>query len=389
MTKQLALVGFAFAALAAFADAPSISNVKAQQRYPWNGLVDIDYTITGDASGLDVSILVKDLQNDKEYTPTQFLAAPPTGVGTHRATWDMTAEGVNVVSTNIIVTVSLVRGTLPPAGLYCVIDLSGGSSASSYPVSYLDAVPSGGWTDTYKTTNIVLRRIEPGTFMMGGSVETTITKAFYIGVFEVTQKQYELVMGSNPSTEFTGDARPVESVSYDDIRGASDGSGWPASASVDGDSFLGKIRSRTGLNFDLPTEAQWEYACRAGTTSMYNNGGSSENDLKTLGRYYGNATDGRGGYNTAHTRVGSYLPNAWGLYDMHGNVGEWCLDWQGSIAGGDDPKGSLSGSDRVNRGGSWNYYVATDCGSSYRSSVYPAYKYITLGFRLAIAVSNQ
>ena len=376
-----AVVAVAMAA-GAFADAPTISNVKAQQRYPWNGLVDIDYTITGDTTGLGVSILVKDLQNNKEYKPTKFMEALPTVAGTHRVTWSMTAEGVNVVSTNIIVTVSLVRGsaTTPTGGgLYCVIDLSGGASASTYPVSYLTEAPSGGWTDEYKTAKLVLRKIDAGTFMMGDSKSTTITKPFYIGVFEVTQKQYEFVMGSNPSS-CKGDARPVENVSYDDIRGSSAGSAWPALVMVDGDSFLGKIQSRTGFNLDLPTEAQWEYACRAGTTSTYNNGGSTVDDLKTLGRYSDNKSDGRGGY-SQHTTVGSYAPNAWGLYDMHGNVFEWCLDWYGTLAGGNDPKGATSGSGRVHRGGGWGA-VASRCSSSFRYGYPPSDKFDAYGFRL-------
>ena len=224
-----------------------------------------------------------------------------------------------------------------------------------------------------------MRKINAGTFMMGGSKSTTITKPFYIGVFEVTQKQYELVMGSNPSA-YKGDTRPVEYVSYDMIRGSSAGSGWPTSATVDGDSFLGKIQSRTGLNLDLPTEAQWEYACRAGTTSTYNNGGSTVDDLELLGRYSGNQNDGRGGY-SLHTVVGSYAPNTWGLYDMHGNVWERCLDWFGTLAGGTDPKGATSGSNRVTRGGSWDF-DASGCTSSHRLYDPSNWRSDDVGFRL-------
>ena len=282
-----------------------------------------------------------------------------------------------------VVSVAMATGAMLGARaaekLYCVIDLSGGPDSTSYPVSYVSSVPSGGWNDEYKTTKLVLRRIEPGTFMMCGTVETTITKPFYIGVFEVTQKQYELVMGSNPSA-YNGDARPVEQVSYNDIRGSSDGAGWPESSAVDENSFLGKMVSRTGLSLDLPTEAQWEYACRAGTTSTYNNGGSTEDDLKTLGRYSGNTSDGRGGY-SQHTTVGSYAPNAWGLYDMHGNVWEWCLDWHGTLAGGNDPKGATSGSGRVQRGGSW-LHDAASCTSSYRNGDDPSDGIGIFGFRL-------
>lgn len=153
---------------------------------------------------------------------------------------------------------------------------------------------------------------------------------------------------------------------------------------VDENTFIGRLQAKTGLNFDLPTESQWEYACRAGTTSYYNNGGASDNDLKQLGRYSNNTSDGRGGY-SEHTVVGSYSPNAWGLYDMHGNVSEWCLDWHGTI--NSDPMtdflGAASGSRRVLRGGGWDYVISRYCGSSDRSGSYPGLRYSSYGFRLS------
>ena len=284
--------------------------------------------------------------------------------GTHSIVWDMAADGLDFISSNVVITVMC---DITPA-TYCVIDLSAGSSASSYPITYLGAPPSGGFNvDAYKTTKLVLRRIEPGTFMMGGQYQTTLTKPYYIGIFEMTQKQYQLVTGNNPSGH-TGDKRPVEQVMYNSIRGSSNGAKWPLSAAVDSSSFMGKVRSKTGLDFDLPTEAQWEYACRAGTTSDYNNGGDSENDIKLLGRYDGDKYDGKGGYSSYHTTVGSYLPNAWGLYDMHGNVSEWCLDWDGDLTQPlSDPKGPSSGSRRVMRGGAWSYHYSA-CRSSSRLS---------------------
>jgi formylglycine-generating enzyme required for sulfatase activity len=175
---------------------------------------------------------------------------------------------------------SVASGRASSNALYCVIDLSAGPKASKYPVSYLAAEPKGGFnTDEYKTTKLVLRRIEPGKFLVDGKLGVTLTKSFYCGIFEVTQKQYELVTGGNPS-ERKGDTRPVEQVSWNMVRGDSSTCDWPSSVKVDPNSFMGKIQARTGLNFDLPTEAQWEYACRAGTTSRYNNGGDSEADLK-------------------------------------------------------------------------------------------------------------
>ena len=259
---------------------------------------------------------------------------------------------------------------------YLVIDLSGGPNAASYPVSNLTDIPSGGWTDEYKTTKLVLRRIDPGTFTMGapsGEVgrqtdetqhQVTLTYPYYIGVFELTQRQWELVMGTRPSA-FSNTVcyatRPVESISYNQIRGADLGKWWPQMNAVDEASFMGKLRAKTGRLFDLPTEAQWEYACRAGTTTALNSGknlsapASVDANMAEVGRYYYNS----GAYNNSYdyngstdetgtAKVGSYLPNAWGLYDMHGNVGEQCLDWyQANIANdATDPVGPETGAGR-------------------------------------------
>lgn len=215
------------------------------------------------------------------------------------------------------------------AELYCVVDLSPGPDAESYPVTYMKKPPDGGFNaDEYKTTKLVLRRIDPGTFKMCGKYKVTLSKPYYIGIFEVTLPQYYLVTGiGDKSNRNTFPAHPK---SYDTIRGPSSEKeyNWPNSSKVAPNTFMGRIRARTGLDFDLPTEAQWEFACRAGTKSDYNNGGSSESDLKKLGRYKGNQSDGKGEGKTV-APVGSYLPNAWGLYDMHGNVCEWCLDYWG------------------------------------------------------------
>ena len=373
-------------------EVPKVSNVKARQRYPWNGLVDIDYTISGDASGLSVLITMKDGATGKSYTPTKFHEVLPTSEGSHRVTWSTEAEGLtSLVTSRMIATVSLMRVADAPVatdGTYLVIDLSGGPTSITYPVSYLNSVPNGGvWPDEYKTSKLVLRKIPAGKVK-----GISITKPFYCGVFEVTQRQYELVMGENP-TQYRGDKRAVENVPYDTIRGSSAGAGWPGSAAVDETSFMGKIRARTALlTLDLPTESQWEYACRAGTTSDYNNGGSTEADLRTLGRFYGNQDDGRGGYSSGPTTVGSYAPNNWGLYDMHGNVYEWCLDWLDSSGrwsqtpiSGTDLKGPTSGEGRVIRGGCWSVQNAGVCSSSQRDCATPSYQkgvYCLYGFRL-------
>ena len=254
-----------------------------------------------------------------------------------------------------------------PRPLYMSIDLSGGTGVSSYPVTYLSAVPSGGWTDEHKTTKLVLRRCPKGTDPLG---RYTLTKDFYAGVFEVTQKQWYLVMGGSTSS----DTYPKNYVSYNDIRGSSSGANWPSSSSVDSTSFIGRLRAKTGLNeLDLPTEAQREYACRAGTTTTYNTG-DSESALASAGWYSGNS-----GY-SAHP-AGQKTANAWGLYDMHGNVWEWCLDWYGGSLSGNDPVGAASGSGRHSRGGSFDF-DASHATSSYRSYGNPSSAYDYGGFRL-------
>ena len=297
--------------------------INARQRYPWNGLVDLNFTITGTSgTKYDTSFTAKDMVGGTNIAMRTIRKADGTAAaateqllpGTYNWVWDAVADLPKDFKCDRV-TVTGTANEFKP--LYMVIDLSGGANASSYPVSYLDAVPDGGWTDEYKTTKLVLRRIDPGTFKMCGQYNVKLTQAFYIGVFEVTQRQYTLIMGTNPS-DYKGDKRPVEQVSWEMIRGNATTYNWPNVKTVGSDSFAGRISKRTGKSFDLPTEAQWEYACRAGTTSLYNNGGNTEKDLKKVGRYSGNTTDGKGGY-SQHTVVGSYASNAWGLYDMHGN----------------------------------------------------------------------
>lgn len=276
------------------------------------------------------------------------------------------------------------------AQTYVVIDLSGGSEAITYPVRRTNVAPDLS-SDTCRTTELWLRRIPAGTFTMGSPTDelgredtdmvqhpVTISKDYYIGVFEVTQKQWELITGANPAS-FSGPLRPVEMVSYDDIRGntPSLGGDWPTSGhAVDEDSFMGILRKKTGLFLDLPTEAQWEYACRAGTTTSLNSGKNitSADDTcsnaNEVAKYRHN-----GGLHDQHVKVGQFIPNAWGLYDMHGNVDEWCLDWHGTPPSDTNnvfnPVGLQSGTKRQVRGGWWRSYPGA-IRSAYRRDGDPA-----------------
>ncbi len=209
--------------------------------------------------------------------------------------------------------------------------------------------------------------IPAGTFEMGSTkgdkdeqpVHTvTISKPFYMGKYEVTQAQWQEIMGSNPSL-FQGDgSRPVEQVWFDVVQ-----------------DFIGKLNAKEGKNhYRLPTEAEWEYAARAGTTTAYSFG----DDAAQLGEYawYKDNASGQ-----THP-VGQKKPNAWGLYDMHGNVWEWVQDWyqRYSPEAVTDPQGPQSGTHRSRRGGAWNNF-AKICRSANRYSV-AGFRDDFLGFRL-------
>ena len=272
-------------------------------------------------------------------------------------------------------------------GNYLVIDLSGGPQAVYYPCRSTDSPPNPA-EYACRTTELWLRRIHGGSFMMGSPENetgrniyeaeqhrVTLTRDYYIGVFQCTQRQYELVMGINPSRSFSGATHPVDGVSYHDLRAwntkakklnpfrrrrlGSIGTKWPDDPRVSKDSFFGRLQAKTGLPLDLPTEAEWEYACRAGTTTALNSGKNLADqdlcpNLNALGWYFGNSNG------TTHP-VGQKMPNAWGLYDMHGNVWEWCLDWFPDYhwrIPEVDPRGpswrAIRVPQRVCRGGAWN-----------------------------------
>lgn len=223
-------------------------------------------------------------------------------------------------------------------------------------------------------------RIPAGEFQMGSPSnepqrvdnetqhQVRITKDFWISETEVSQGLWKAVMGSNPSHfRNCGDACPVEQVSWDDCQ-----------------EFIRKLNGIVSGGFRLPTEAEWEYACRAGTTKPFNTGSCLNTDQANYNGNYPLSGCSKGEYRKRTIRVGSFAPNAWGLYDMHGNVWEWCEDWyRGDYpsASATDPVGPSSIPARVIRGGSW-WLFAADCRSASRLGHLSSLRKSYLGFRL-------
>jgi len=223
---------------------------------------------------------------------------------------------------------------------------------------------------------------KPGAFMMGSPAgekgrkgnetqhEVTLTKGFYLGKYEVTQEQWEKVKGSNPS-KFKGATLPVETVKWDEVIQF-------CQQLTQMEKAAGRLPE--GWVYTLPTEAQWEYACRAGTTTAYSFG-------DTITPKQANYDEGKVGKTTS---VGTYPVNAWGFHDLHGNVSELCSDYYGDYPDGSvsDPVGPSVGSLRVYRGGGWNRngrYLR----STYRYRNTPDSRNVTLGFRLSLQTEKK
>jgi formylglycine-generating enzyme required for sulfatase activity len=235
-----------------------------------------------------------------------------------------------------------------------IVDAATGTAPSQQPSASPPAVEGG------------FVRVAAGAFLMGSATagdserpvhRVVISRDFEIGRHEVTQRQWETMMGNNPS-HFRGADRPVERVSWDDAQ-----------------LFIQKMNARNdGYVYRLPTEAEWEYAARAGSTAEY----AGTGNLDEMGWHFGNS----GG--TTHP-VGSRKPNAWGLHDTHGNVWEWVQDWYDreyyKISPAVDPSGPVTGSRKTCRGGAWNYGADRSTSSS-RAHPAPDARESFIGFRL-------
>lgn len=400
LRKAIAILSVGLLAMQAVA-AVRVTNFKSEPRFPWNGIVDIEYYLECDTPNARMSVEFQAYDKDKdELLPVTSITGDgldgtwlPEG-GPYKATWDSARDypdgHSSALAMQATATVRDIAGTT-----YCVVDLTTGTHR------YTDATPDLD-DDTCRTTELWLRKIPAGSFMMGSPDDelgrsdnetlhkVTITNYFYIGVFEMTCYQYDLVMGKKLTET---DTRPVSGFATHSSSYFSKLTGmgyWVGDENdigrVSQSSFFGKLNELTNLTFYLPSEAQWEYACRAGTTTALNTGvnlSSAERkcpEMDMAGKYVGN-----GGSSERSVKVGSYLPNAWGLYDMHGNVSELCLDAYTRDLGTEeviDPNThQVLGGSNVFRGGG-NQSSARECRSASRSGG-GAYTYED-GFRVVL-----
>lgn len=449
MTGAFALTVATSATLPAFADGetpppPVVSGVTMTQVF--DRKVTINYTL---ADG--PAVITLDVQTNA--TPNAAADDPGwTSIGgeaiwnaagdvwkkvegdtTHTITWrpDQSWPGHKITGNGARAVVTAWATNNTPD--YMVVHLDVPGATTFYPAA--EFLPKASFkqegaavTDNpaYKTTKLLMRKIEAAgiEWTMGStSVETqryaereaphlvTLEDNYYIGVFEVTQKQWKnIATNSTLSANFVvdGDMRPMELVCYNDIRNAGNPStyNWPNKPNPT--AFLGLLRTNSGLAFDLPSEAQWEFAARAGNYSGHWNDGSAvlnqevDANLEKLGRYKSNG----GGTSASKTLapseggtaiVGSYAPSALGLYDMHGNVREWCLDWYtdnisayGGAVNIDSARPTMTlagvaGEYSIGRGGAWSD-TAIECRSAFRGYRSQATRRNDYGFRVVCPV---
>ena len=351
LASALLFAALVSAAYAASPVLPVITNLVAVQR-PGTFFVDVTYNLIDPDSPGGVYILAEASSNNgtnygismKSLSGDFGLVTPGTG---KKLVWNAWNDWARNYTTNA--RVRLIADDFPST--------IGTTNVGNYT------------TNIPPNTNLVW--IPSGSFTMEGPTYVYLSRSIWMGKFEVTQAEYQSVMSNNPSA-FTGNPnRPVEQVTW-----------------FEATNYCGVLTAReraagrisANWTYRLPTEAEWEYACRAGTTTTYCFG---EDPLGNRLGFYAWYNVNAGGQTQV---VGSRAPNRWGLYDMHGNVWEWCQDWYGGLSGGNvtDPQGPSSGSYRVLRGGSW-YNDASYCASAYRNGDSPSNRSNNRGFRVVLA----
>jgi len=261
---------------------------------------------------------------------------------------------------NGVLGLRVARGPSPPTA-------EGQQSAPNLPLEAVD-----------NSVGMTLVKIPAGRFQMGeetASVAVTRSRPYWLGKTEVTNGQWAEIMGTTPENSAVGKSEmdlPIVNVSWSEATEF-------CKKLTERERLKGGLRA--GDNYRLPMEAEWEYACRAGTATQFSFGDEASN----LGDFAWFAANSEGRVHSVATKK----PNPWGLHDMHGNVHEWCLDWwDGRLLGGTDPLGPADGSSRVGRGGSW-MNGPTECRSAYRYGDAPTLRNVHLGFRVAARVVTE
>ena len=394
--KKLMMLVAAVAVGSAMAEA-SVSLGTPQQRYPWNGKMDIPYTLTDTDAAKTYQLVTSLTVGGVSKAVTNELGQVADGGYTNTvdcAELFGTAVSNQTAKVKLAVIFEKPEISIKPseriAGPFLVIDLepqNGNFLTKEYDYSPVGAwTEKGGWADEYKTRYLVLRKVEAGTYPAYDSMTTKTTSGYWIGVFEVTEGQYDRVMGvASPSDSLVAKSK----ISYSTIRGISD-----PSKPVAGTSFMANLCTKcidaSGNKvegFDLPTEWQWNIAYNAGTTTKYY-WGSSDSEINA-NAWYSGSTDWESG-SLGVQKVGLKQPNKWGLYDIAGNVAEWCRDeYASTIYGKNDGEvtaddfyvGGVSNS-RPLRGGAYNN-TANSCSANFRSSNDAGNVGSNFGFRLS------
>jgi formylglycine-generating enzyme required for sulfatase activity len=347
------LVSVLFAGCSFSVLALQVSDVTARSRWPWENVVDVEFTVSGGGEGAAYLVSL-DAQYDggkKKLSASTYLTEPVAVTGFNRISWNVGADAKDVAASDLTVRVT-VAPLADDTPVYCVIDLSGGSEAEKWPVRYTLKGPEhvkGATGEKCQTTEMWLRRIpaRDRVFIMGyftyrgddinkREYYAKLTQDYYVAVFETTQQQYFQMTGSWPSAfsnELYRASRPADSLVINDLRSLS----WPVDKNPGNNTLITRWREKTGLTtLDLPTEAQWEFCAQSdknnGVTEFWRYG-----DIDKIARYSGN----NGGFNQdfncdlsmGTAAVGSYEPNKWGIYDLLGNVTEMVLDAMSSDSG--------------------------------------------------------
>lgn len=393
-TRSLFSAAFAMSALAAFANAPVVSDVKVPDA-PWAPTATVNYTLTGCAGIVTFELQTNGVPVDCNYLNVSGDVNRMLQPGDYSFTWRSEVDWPNHKDKNVEAKIVVKAWSTNAPPDYMIVPLVSGSADPVRYYAKAGDIPGGISDIRYKTDYLAMRLIhargviwemgglsgEPGLNSNEARHQVAFTDDYYIGVYEYTLAQYKLVANMTSYPPYNALGKTEDAATYqNDVSDYGNsrpvvgpcpkyyvcGNGapyrWPDNAAaldVNANMFFGRLRARTGINrFYLPTSAQWEYACRAGVPTKFNNGSST--DMGSVGWYKGNNSEDEvwSAFQYAPHAVGLKDPNKWGLYDMHGNALEWVCDRStGSTEKTEDgtpivdPPGGLSGDSLILRGG--------------------------------------